>query len=268
MVLVPVTVTDHNGKTIDGLQAENFAVFDERVPRRIVSFVGDDLPCSVGLLLDVSGSMRGTLNVSKDVVHAFLAESNPQDEFSLLGVSTRPEAISNFTTDLAVLEQSVQFSQAGGRTALIDTVYLGLNRMRDASRPRRALFILSDGMDNNSRYSKAELMRVAVEADTQIYTIIIDNASANKKPIELAEERRGEALLEDLSERTGGLTFRVRNTGEALKAARKVGKALRSEYVIGYQAPDPTAQGKWRRIRVKVDVPHTSVSARNGYYSR
>ena len=280
MVLVPVTVTDHYGKTIEGLRAEDFNILDEQKPQRIVSFGSEDAPCSVGLVLDISGSMRNILGPAKDVVHAFFGVANPEDEFQLLTVSSKPEALSGFTSDVPALEQSVEFTKSGGMTALVDTIFLGLSRMREAQRPRRALLILSDGMDNYSRHTQSELMRVALEADTQIYTIILDDPSGGangsvpfrpsmvKKPIDQSREREGPALLEKLSEKTGGLHFRVNNGAQAKEAVIKAGRALRNEYVIGYQPPDSGTAGKWHRVRVKAIVPDVHVYARNGYYSR
>src|ERR1700730_1204085 len=163
MVLVPVTVIDRKGKTVEGLRAQDFNILEDQVPQPIVSFTAEDAPCSVGLVLDISGSMRNTLDAVKGVAQSFFQPANPEDEFRLLTVSTQPEAISGFTTDIADLEGSIERTSAGGMTALIDTVYLGLNRMRKAKHPRRALLILSDGMDNYSRYSKSEVMRVALE---------------------------------------------------------------------------------------------------------
>lgn len=280
MVLVPITVTDHYGKTVNGLRAEDFTVFDDQSPQPIMSFTSEDAPCSVGLVLDTSGSMRYTLGAAKDVAHAFFGASNPGDEFFLLTVSTQPEALSGFTSDTEALEKSIQFTSPEGMTALIDTVYLGLNRMRAARQPRRALLILSDGLENNSRYSKSELMRVALEADVQIYALIVDglhSTSTNtvpfrpsmvRKPGDQGQERQGPSMLEDLSDRTGGLHFRVHSADEAKEAITKVGLALRNQYVIAYSAPDSGPAGKWHRIRVKSSVPKVSVYARSGYYSR
>jgi Ca-activated chloride channel family protein len=280
MVLVPVTVTDHNGKTIEGLGAKDFNVLEDRVPRQILSFTAEDAPCSIGLVLDISGSMRNTLDAAKGVAHSFFQTANPDDEFLLLTVSTQPEAVSRFTTDIADLDESIGRTSPGGMTALIDTVYLGLNHMRKANQPRRALLILSDGMDNFSRYSKNELMRVALEADVQIYTIIVGNGSAGAstggapfrpslvgKPIDQAREREGPNLLEELSDKTGGLHYHVRNDTEAKEAAIKAGRALRNEYVIGYQPAGSSATGKWHQVRVKSNVPKVNVYARNGYYA-
>jgi Ca-activated chloride channel family protein len=281
MVLVPVTVTDHNGKTIEGLRAQDFTVLDEKMSQEIVSFSIEDAPSSVGLVLDISGSMANTLGTAKEVAHAFLETANPEDEFLLLTVSTQPEAFSRFTADIAALEESMNFTRAGGMTALIDTVYFGLNGMRKARQPRRALVILSDGMDNYSRYSQSELMRVALEADVQIYSIIINNGSSSApsgtvpfrpsmaaKPWDQARERQGPNLLEELSNKTGGLYFHVRSDSAAKEAAIKVGEALRNEYVIGYRPSDSGLSGKWHRVRVKSSVPKVNVYARDGYYSR
>ena len=280
MVLVPVTVTDHAGKTVEGLQAKDFTVLEDRVPQSIASFSIEDAPCSVGLVLDISGSMRNTLDAAKGVAHSFIQSSNPQDEFLLLTVSTQPEAASAFTTDVAELEDNIGRSNAGGMTALIDTVYLGLNHMRKANQPRRALLILSDGMDNYSRYSKGELMRAALEADVQVYAIIVGNGSGGgasggalfrpslaSKPIDQAREREGPNLLEELADKTGGLHFRVRNDAEAREAAAKAGRALRNLYVIGYQPPGAAPAGKWHQVSVKSNLPKVHVYARNGYYA-
>jgi len=280
MVLVPVTVTDHNGKTIEGLRAEDFNVLEDQAPQQIVSFTTEDAPCSVGLVLDISGSMRNTLGAAKGVAQAFFQTANPEDEFLLLTVSSQPDAVSGFTTDIADLEESIDRASPGGMTALIDTVYLGLNRMRKAKQPRRALLILSDGVDNYSRYSKSELMRVALEADVQIFTIIVGNASASastgtmpfrpsliRKPVDQGEEQQGPRLLEELADKTGGLHFHVRSDTEAKEAATKAGRALRNEYVIGYRPSGAGATGKWHRVSVKSNVPKANIYARSGYYS-
>lgn len=280
IVLVPVTVTDRYGKTIEGLGAKDFAIQEDRVSQPIVSFGAEDAPCSVGLVLDVSGSMRSMLSGARGVTRSFIQTSNPGDEFLLLTVSTRPDSTDGFTTDAGDLERSIDRTSPGGMTALIDTVYLGLSRMRKANQPRRALLILSDGIDNHSRYSKTELLRVALEADVQIYTIIFDNGAADastgtipyrpaliRKPGDRAQEPEGPRMLEELSDKTGGLHFHVSSDAEAKEAAFKAGQALRNQYVIGYQPPLSGATGQWHKIRVKSNVPKVNVYARSGYYA-
>jgi Ca-activated chloride channel family protein len=280
MVLVPVTVTDHYGKTIMDLTAKDFNIFDDQTPQRIVSFATEDSPCSAGLVLDISGSMQTTLGLVKDSARTFVRTANPADEFLLLTVSTLPAASPEFTTDAGTIEEGIAFTRPGGFTALIDTVYLGLNQMRKARNPQRALVIVSDGMDNHSRYSKGELLRAALEADVQIYTIIVDNGAGSSspstvpyrpsmiaKPGDQAAARQGPSLLEELAEKTGGLSFHVHNGAGAKEDMMKVGQALRNEYVIGYEPAASEPSGKLHRIRVKSTVPIVTVHARTGYYA-
>lgn len=280
MVLVPITVTDHDGRTVEGLRADDFNIFDNRKPQKILSFSSDDAPSSVGLVLDVSGSMQQTFSAAKEIVQAFFGTANPDDEFLLLTVSTQPAAMFAFTTDTAALEESILSAKPGGLTALFDTVYLGLSRMREAQLPRRALLILSDGGDNRSRYSEKDLMSAALEADVQIYTIVVENGLGGlgtsitpyrpaliKKPWDRAGERQGAEILAKLSDQTGGLYFHVSNTDEAKADAIKAGRALRNEYVIGYHTPDSGTSRRWHRIRVKSNASNVRVHARNGYYS-
>jgi Ca-activated chloride channel family protein len=281
MVLVPVAVTDYHGKTVTGLKPQDFTILDDKTPQQILSFASEDAPSSVGLVLDTSGSMQVGLKTAKDVADTFLKTANPEDEFLLLTVSTQPDTLSGFTTDIASLAKDIDSTRPGGLTALTDTVYLGLSHMRKATRPRRAMLIISDGMDNHSRYSKSKLLRIAIEADVQIYTIILDTTltggqpttipfrpSMIKKPVDQGQENQGPALLEQLAEKTGGLHFRVRNEAQARDAAIKVGQSIRNEYLIGYRPPENAPAGKWRRLKVKLAVPDVNVYARDGYYSR
>jgi len=278
MVLVPVTVTDHYGKTIEGLRAKDFKVLDGQVPRDILSFGSEDAPCSIGLVLDISGSMKSAHNVVKDTARELLGTTNPEDEFLLLAVSSQPVTFSGFTTNVRDLEKTIDFTQPGGMTALIDTVYLGLGSMRKARQPRRALLIISDGIDNHSRYSEREMLRIALEADVQIYTIILSTPGAAsyavpirssmiRKPGDHADERQGPEMLEKLSNKTGGLHFRARNAAEAKAAVLKIGLALRNQYVIGFQPSDIQPAGRWHPVRVKTTVQDVNVHARNGYYA-
>jgi Ca-activated chloride channel family protein len=267
MVLVPVTVVNRRGEIMSGLQPDSFTLLEDQVTQPIVSFTGEDVPCSVGLILDLSGSMREALGPAKGAARAFLETSNPDDDFFLLTVSDSPRMASGFTSDIGSLESRIRVSEAAGNTALIDTIYMGLDHMRASRKARRALLVVSDGMDNHSRYTQAELMRLALEADVQIYTIAIDRIPRYKKPIQVLEERRGLAMLQDLSERTGGLHFTVMNLAEINDAAVKLSRAIRNQYVIGYQPQSNQRYGKWRRIHVKVNLPNASVYARNGYYS-
>ncbi len=267
LVLVPVLVVNRAGSAVNGLAADAFTVFEDKVPQSIVSFGSEDVPCSLGVVLDLSGSMSSKLNVAANALHSFLGLANPEDEALLLTVSTRPQVISEFTQDFGLLQNRLVTANAGGGTALTDTVFMGLNRMRAAKRPHKALLVISDGMDNHSRYSAPELLRAAEEADVQIYTITIQTQALTKKPIELTEERNGQAFMQTLADRTGGLNWTIRDYNEAPAVAAKLSQAIREQYLIGYRPVTGSDSGKWRTIQVKVSLPRAHIASRVGYYS-
>lgn len=277
-VLVPVTVTDRNERIVDGLRAEDLTISDDKVRQRITWFGTDDAPCSVAVVLDVSGSMQGALTRAKDLLRIFLASANSADEFLLLTVSTQPAAIPGFTGEIAKIQEGVGLAKPGGMTALFDTTYLALKRMKETRGSRRGLLILSDGKDNHSQHSFSELMSLAVEADVQVYAMIFDTdtASTSTIPFRLRLAQKtwdrqvtggGPGMLEKLSNRTGGLSFHVRNDTEARDAAIATGQALRNEYLAGFEPSNASAPGRWHEVRVKSNRPNTFVHARHGYYS-
>jgi Ca-activated chloride channel family protein len=267
LVLLPVIVTNRSGSVVDGLNESSFTVFEDKTPKPIVSFGHEDVPCSVGVVVDLSGSMRSKAGIAAGAMRAFFDTANPGDEAFLLTVSTRPDTLSGFTSDFGNLEYQLATARSGGATALVDTVHLALDRLHGAHHGRRALLIISDGMDNHSRYSETELLHFAEEADVQIYTIGMTPSTANKKAIELTEERNGLTFLERLADRSGGLSFTLADYEDPAAVASKISRAIRDQYLIGYR-PSPGEPGKWRTIHVKVDVPQVRVSSRTGYLSR
>ena len=267
LVLLPVIVTNRSGATVDGLQASSFTVLEDNTPKPIVSFGSGDMPCSVGVVVDLSGSMQSKAGIAAGAMRAFFDTANPEDEAFLLTVSTRPDVLSGFTGDFGELESQLSTARSGGATALVDTIHLALDRLRGAHSPRRALLVISDGMDNHSRYSEAELLRLAEEADAQIHTIGMEPSVGNKKAIELTEERNGLAFLSHLAERSGGLSFTLASYESPVPTASKIGSAIRNQYLIGYR-PSSGNPGKWRAVKVQVGIPQLHVSSRAGYYGR
>jgi Ca-activated chloride channel family protein len=265
LVLVPVTVTNKEGGIVNGLTQSQFKIKENKIDQRIFSISEQDVPVSVGVVLDTSGSMNEELPVAKTALKEFLDGANPDDEAFLYTVSANPHRESFFTADFETMLGRVSFRPAFGSTALIDTIYAGLNGLREAKHARRALLIISDGMDNHSRYSKAELMSLALESNAQIYTISIHNPPAYKKPAQLTEERAGLALLDELAWKTGGIPFVVRNTGGLQAATAQIGRALRNQYVLSYVPQSREHNGKWQSIHVTVAAPHAMVYARPGY---
>lgn len=265
LVLVPVTVTNRMGKVIHGLDRDNFRLFDDKVPQEIVYFSTEDVPCSVGLLFDSSGSMSDKIPESRLAAQAFLESANPEDEVFLMTFADRPSMKADFTSNFTAIQDPLLFANAKGSTALIDAVYLALERMRSAHNPRKALLVVSDGGDNHSRYSQRDLEAFAQESDVQIHAIgIHDNPRST-------EEMNGTNLLEGLTTMSGGLHFIIRDINELSDVAGKIGEALHDQYILGYYPPANVTPGKWRKIKVKLvppkGLPSLQVYARTGYYA-
>ncbi len=269
MVLVNVTVTDPFDRIVTGLDQENFEVYDEKVPQKIETFSTEDAPISVGLIFDCSGSMGDKIQKSKEAALQFFKTSNPQDEFMLVSFSDRPDMISGFTAKYENLQDRLLTVKSGGRTALLDAIYLGLSEMKKATTNRRALLVISDGGDNHSRYTESDIKKAVKESDVQIYAVGIFEPSASRG--RTPEEAGGPGLLAELSEVSGGRMFSVENTNELPDIAEKISVELRNQYVLGYKPSNLIRDGRWRRIRVKLNppkgLPPLQVYARTGYYA-
>jgi Ca-activated chloride channel family protein len=209
--------------------------------------------------------MKGVLGAAKESLRALMKDANPTDEAFLNTVSTRPRAYSGFTHDFDEVLGRIAWESAGGDTALIDTIYESLQELRSGVHTRKALLVISDGMDNHSRYSREELLRRAVESDAQIYTMAVGNAPITSKPIALMEEKRGLLFLDEIAAKTGGMSFIVHGRTDILAAAASIGRALRNQYTIGYVPGGSDRNGQWRRIRVKVAASGLRAYARSGY---
>jgi len=265
LVLVPVTVTDRSGAIVNGLPRDAFSVKENGVEREIRSFSIEEDPVSIGVVFDTSGSMKGSLNGAREALRALMTSANPDDEAFLETVSTHPQNALGFTNDVGELLSEVAFNKGRGDTALLDSVWESLDHIRSAAHPRKALIVISDGMDNHSRHSQGELLERAMEADLQIYTISIFNPEANKKPSQMIEEQHGLLLMQELADRTGGLQFMVRSDADMQQAAMRVSAALRNRYSIGYIPADGDRSGQWRKIQVKVTRAGLKAHARTGY---
>jgi Ca-activated chloride channel family protein len=266
MVLVPTTVIDRHGATVSGLRSDAFLVSQDNLPQRIATFGEEDVPVSVGVVFDCSGSMRQVLPRAKAVMKTFFEASNPDDEAFLYTVASRPNRDSGFTPDFNSLVEHMIFADAGGSTALVDTIMAAVRQSRTAHRQRKALLVISDGMDNHSRYSRGDLIGAALEADLQIYSITVYDPPLTKKPIELREERDGLSFLEEITRRTGGIQATARTAREMEDAAQAVAKAMRDQYLIGYVPGSTPSNSAWHAIAVSLNVSNARAYARSGYF--
>jgi Ca-activated chloride channel homolog len=266
LVLIPLTVTDPLNRLVTGLEKNEFFLYENGSQQEIKSFSSEDAPVSIGIVMDLSGSMTNKVVRARESIIEFLRTSNPQDEYFIIGFNDRPELIEDFTSSIDDIEARLQTVRAGKRTALLDAIYYGVNKMKQARYDRRAILIVSDGGDNRSRYTESEVRNLVRESDVEIFSIGIFDAYAAT-----TEERNGPLLLHDLSEETGGQLFRVDDVSDMADIATKISAELRNQYVLGYRPGDAKRDGKWRKVKVKLvppaGLPPLTVHARSGYYA-
>lgn len=243
LVLVNVTVTDPYGRRLSGLEKDNFRIFEDGVEQEILNFSSEDVPVSIGLVLDLSGSMSNVVGSVRRGAEQFLHNGNLQDEFLVVGLHGRAQLLSPFTHDANELESQLLFVTSHGLTALYDGIYLGMSRMRDANNKRRALIVITDGGENHSRYSLKDIQNFARESDLQIYFIAM-----------AGRDYLGPGMYRELAEDTGGQTFETER--EAIPdLVQKIGMELRNQYVLSYKPSNRVRDGRRRKIIVQLRPP-------------
>lgn len=265
VVTVHVTVSDPYGRFVTGLEKTHFEVFDDKVKQQIEFFNDDDAPITLGIIFDVSGSMSSKLQRSTHALRRFIETSHNDDEFFLVGFNQRAQLVRDFTTSGDTIVNSLTLIAPDGRTALYDATYLGVEKARQGRHTKRALLVISDGQDNNSRYTFKELRDLVKESDVQLYAIgIVDlMRDSDLGPY-------GESVLEELARSTGGRAFFPSSEVELVDVCTQIALELRHQYSIGYYPTTDIRDGKWHKIRVKVDappgLPKLAVRAKEGYF--
>jgi Ca-activated chloride channel family protein len=266
LVLVNVTVTDDWNRIVTGLDRENFGVLEGSEQQQVKYFSSEDAPISLGVIFDMSGSMSDKIEKAREAVIEFFKTANPLDEFFMVTFNDRPQLRADFTKSVEDVQGKLVYTLPKGQTALLDAIYMGVNKMKDAHNAKKALLIISDGGDNHSRYTSGEIKAMVKEADVQIYAIGIFSIAPNQP-----EEIAGPALLGDVTSVTGGRLFTISSPNELADVATKIGIELRNQYVLGYSPTNRTKDGRWRKIRVKLfppkGLPHLNVYSKTGYYA-
>jgi Ca-activated chloride channel family protein len=269
LVPIPVSVTDPLRRFVTGLDKEDFKVYEDKVEQEISHLSNEDVPLSVGIVFDTSGSMGAKLSSSRQAVGQFIKTANPEDEFFLVEFNDRPNIAVGFTSSPEDIQSRLTFTRSKGQTALLDSVYMAMSQMKKAHNPRRAILIISDGGDNSSRYTERELKNAVRESDVQIYVIGIYEPGDQR--YRTPEEEHGPDLLGALAKETGGRAFEVNNLADLPDVAAKIGMELRNEYVLYYSPHNLERDGKYRRVQVKVikkaGLPPLTPTFRTGYYA-
>ncbi|HWB97452.1 MAG TPA: VWA domain-containing protein [Bryobacteraceae bacterium] len=268
LVLIPVHLTTSLGNNVAGLDRTAFQLFEDGVEQKITHFFVEDAPVSVGLLLDVSGSMRKKIHRSAEAVAAFFKAANPEDEFFLVEFNDRARLTVPFTTEPEDVQQRMRHAGTYGRTSLFDALQLGLMEMKRAHYTRKAILVLSDGGENRSRFTEGETRSALREAGVELYAMGI--FEGEERPA-THEERQGPYLLTELTADTGGQLFTVGNLNRLPEYCARIGAGLRSQYVLGYSPANRLADGRYHKVRVALvprqGMPPVTAHHRAGYYA-
>jgi Ca-activated chloride channel family protein len=259
LVNLPVTVVDREGRYVTGFKKEDFEVFDDEVKQEIAHFSDLDTPISLGIVYDVSGSMDSLTARSFAALRRLFQTSHEDDEFFLVVFNDKAKLVHDFTTSPDEMVSRVTLVKPKGSTALYDAVYIAVEKVRQGRHARKALLIISDGEENNSRYSGGELNAQLKEADVLIYAIGISKLYS------------GAGTLRRLAELTGGRAFFPYDEYQVGDVYTRMALALRHQYFIGFYPSDTSNGSRWHKLRVKVQAPRTlgrlSVIHKKGYQS-
>jgi Ca-activated chloride channel family protein len=221
LVVIPVTVTDGQGRVVDGLQKEHFALYEDKVEQQITHFTSEDAPVSIGLVFDTSDRMGPKLHKAREAVTALLNNANPEDEYFLVRFSDRAQLLASITTQTEKIRREVATMQTGGTTALLDGVAAALNEMKNAQHTRKAIILISDGEDNASHCSVRDLKEAVRRADVLIYAIGITDSSSYSQSWP-PQGSTGSALLNEIAKETGGRLFEVNRLKQLPDIASKI----------------------------------------------
>lgn len=267
LVTLTLTVTDQYNRYVSGLTKKAFIVNDNGEEQELTFFSDTDAPVSIGILFDVSGSMSGEkIQRARKALEKFINTSHPNDEYYLIAFNNKAQLLLDRTRDGEAVLRKLTLVQPNKNTALYDAVYLGVERVTRGTHQKKAILIISDGEDNNSRYKFTEVRRLCKESDVNIYSIgIYDGGDANGLGL------LGQSFLSELSSVTGGEAFFPQTNVEMDEIFERIALELRHQYSVGYTPKNFTPDGKWRKVKVKVKpprgLPRLIVRSREGYYA-
>jgi VWFA-related protein len=266
-VLLNCTVIDEDGKPATDLKQGDFRVWEDDVPQTPNSFQHEDLPVSMGIIVDNSGSMRDKRGAVNGAALNLLRVSNPKDSAFVVNFSDRAFLDQGFTSDISALGRGLSHFDSQGTTAMYDAVAASADELaRHAKQPKQALLIISDGADNASRLSLEQaIRRVQNLGGPVVYTIglLFDT--------EPEESQRARSALDKLSEETGGIAYFPRALQDVDRIAADVARDIRNQYVVGYHSTKPSSIEGYRVLHVEVRAPghgRLIVRTRKGYYAK
>lgn len=273
LVVVHTTVLDHSGNFVSGLKKEAFKLYEDGIGQEVASFSQEDVPISMGIVLDTSGSMRDKFDRVNKAALAFIRASNPDDQVFLIGFNDEVELLEDFTSDIDLITDTLNNTIVTGGTALYDAIYLSVQKAQSGERPKKAVVVITDGEDKDSYYSLEELISKVQESDVQVYTVGFLNPVPDKGLFghwSKSVPEKAQEALQRISEETGAKAFFPKSVDEIHTIVAEIAYELRNQYSIGYISSNKAHDGSWRRIKIAVDPSageKCKVRYRSGYFA-
>lgn len=264
LVVLPVTVVDKSGHLITNLPESAFQVYENGVRQQIKIFKQEDVPVSMGLIIDNSGSMRDKREKVKDASLTLVKESNPDDEVFVVNFNDDAYLdTKDFTNDLKELEEALSKIDARGGTAMRDAIRMSIDHLKEkAKRDKRVLVVVTDGNDNASMINLENLVKASQQSEVLIYAIGLLSEEEGR------EAKRAERALKALAQATGGDCYFPKKLEEVEAIAKQVAHDVRNQYTIAYSPSNQALDGTFRQIKVQATGPNRpTVRTRSGYYA-
>jgi len=272
-VVVYASVYDADGALVTGLTADDFQVFEDRIEQEILTFERTEVPSTIGLVLDTSGSMRRKMALVEEALYLFLDQTNPDHELFLIRFDDEVELEEDFTREFDDIRDAIGNVIVKGGTALYDAIYLAVDKARDGSEPKKVAVVFTDGEDKDSYYTREELVEKVREGDTQVFIVaFLDQELDDDRGffgIFKSQRNKVQEAITQVAEETGGKAFFPQKIEELGTVFEGIARELKNQYRLSYRSSNTENTGGWRRIDVKIVGAKEKgfrVRARKGYY--
>ena len=274
-VVLYSTVYDQDNNLVSGLQQEEFTIYEDKVEQEITYFGQDDVPSTVGIVIDSSGSMRDKFDLVTDATHLFLSMNNPENELFFISFNSEVRLEEDFTQDVEDIYDALDNVIVSGGTALYDAIHLAVEKAGEGSELKKSVVVFTDGEDKDSYYSHEELLEKVEESDVQLYIVsfLDKDLPTSGGFFGIFQSARGkiQQAIRTIPETTGGEAFFPDKIEELSEIFRSIAYELRHQYRLAYISSNPVKDGTWRRTDIVVKDAHQNgfkVRAKKGYYAK
>jgi Ca-activated chloride channel homolog len=273
LIMMYTSIYDKSGRFVGGLKKDNFKLYEDGIEQKIDRFSQEDAPISMGILLDLSGSMRSKIDQINRAALAFIRASNPQDQVFLIGFNDEVELLQDFTSDVDEITDALENTITLGGTALYDAIYLGVQKSHTGSKAKKAVVVITDGEDRDSYYKLDEIIKKVQELDVQVFSVGFLNDIPDKGILgsfSKSEAEKARDALTRVAEETGGKAFFPDKLTDIHTIVAQIAGELRNQYSIGYFSSNPARDGSFRRVKIElvgVTSSNNHVRYRRGYFA-